>query len=212
MSHRIGTAKKAKKIPKILTKIFNVARFASQFPVPEDLTQTPSDLCAGDRWILSEFTQVLEDVNKSWNNIDIFSATRTIKNFGTDVLPSHWLEMAKRRLYDDDVNAAWTIHRIVKDLLTIFSPICPFFTHHLSETLYGESAVDIRSYPPSPLENDDEAKRMRSMTISLSEFNSETWRAKKEAGLSLNAEVEGIAIPDELSEFTDELVTMHNLV
>ena len=120
--------------------------------------------------------------------------------------------MYKRQLYDDDVNAAWTIHRIVKDLLTIFSPICPFFTHHLSETLYGESAVDIRSYPPSPLENDDEAKRMRSMTISLSEFNSETWRAKKEAGLSLNAEVEGIAIPDELSEFTDELVTMHNLV
>ena len=72
--------------------------------------------------------------------------------------------------------------------------------------------MDIRSYPPSPLENDDEAKRMRSMTISLSEFNSETWRAKKDAGLSLNAEVEGIAIPDELAEFTDELVTMHNLV
>ena len=120
--------------------------------------------------------------------------------------------MAKRRLYDDDEKAAWTIHRIVKDLLTIFSPICPFFTHHLSETLYGESAVDIRNYPPSPFENDDEAERMRSMTISLSEFNSETWRAKKEAGLSLNAEVEGIVIPDELSEFTDELVTMHNIV
>ena len=196
----------------VLTKIYNVARFASQFPVPNDLSLTPEDLCSGDRWILSEFTQVLEDVNKSWNDIDIFSATRTIKNFGTDVLPSHWLEMAKRRLYDDDKNAAWTIHRIVKDLLTIFSPICPFFTHHLSETLYGESAVDIRNYPSKPFDNDDEAERMRSMTISLSEFNSETWRAKKEAGLSLNAEIEGIEIPEELAEFTAELVTMHNIV
>ena len=176
------------------------------------MTLTPNDLCAGDRWILSEFTQVLEDVNKSWTDIDIFSATRTIKNFGTDVLPSHWLEMAKRRLYDEDDNAAWTIHRIVKDLLTIFSPVCPFFTHHLSESLYGESAVDIRSYPAAPIDNDEEASRMRTLTASLCEFNSETWRAKKDAGISLNAEVSGVTVPDALSEFTGELITMHNLI
>jgi hypothetical protein len=53
---------------------------------------------------------------------------------------------------------------------------------------------------------------MRSMTVALCEFNSETWRAKKEAGLSLNAEVEGIVIPDELTEFAEELVAMHNLI
>tara|TARA_B100001029_G_C15056037_1_gene454445 strand:- start:97 stop:2577 length:2481 start_codon:yes stop_codon:yes gene_type:complete len=196
----------------VLTKIFNVARFASQFPIPDDLTKTPTDLCTGDRWILSEFTQVLMDVNKSWTEIDIFSATRSIKNFGTDVLPSHWLEMAKRRLYDDDKNAAWTIHRIVKDLLTIFSPICPFFTHHLSETLYGESAVDIRNYPDTPLKDEVEVDRMRSLTVAICDFNSETWRVKKEAGISLNAEVQGVSIPLELSEFSDELIAMHNLV
>ncbi|MBE57240.1 MAG: valine--tRNA ligase [Euryarchaeota archaeon] len=196
----------------VLTKIFNVARFASQFPIPPDLETTPEDLCAGDRWILSEFTQVLEGVHQAWDAIDIFTATRTIKNFGTDVLPSHWLEMAKRRLYDEDQNAAWTIHRIVKDLLTIFSPICPFFTHHLSDTLYGVSSVDVRDYPATPMANDDEAARMRSMTVALCEFNSETWRAKKEAGLSLNAEVEGIVIPNELTEFAEELVAMHNLI
>ena len=195
----------------VLTKIFNVARFASQFPVPSDFERIPDNLFVGDRWILSEFAQVLEDVEKGWTDIDIFSATRTIKNFSTDILPSHWLEMAKGRLYDGDTNAAWTIHTIVKDLLTIFSPICPFFTHHLSETLYGVSAVDIRQYPSSSIPNDEEAARLRSLTASLCEFNSETWRAKKDASLSLNAEISGITVPPELMEFNDELTAMHKL-
>ena len=196
----------------VLTKIFNVARFASQFPIPKDLTAVPNNLCVGDRWILSEFAEVLHTVENNWKSIDIFSATRTIKNFSTDVLPSHWLEMAKGRLYDGDENAAWTIHRIVKDILTIFSPVCPFFTHHLSETLYGESAVDVRQHPSSLLPNDDEAMRLRSLTGPLCDFNSETWRAKKDAGLSLNAEISSITIPSELSEFNDELVAMHKLI
>ena len=199
----------------VLTKIFNVARFASQFPVPEDLGTTGrhvDNFCVGDRWILSEFAQVLADVERGWTEIDIFSATRTIKNFATDILPSHWLEMAKSRLYDGDENAAWTIHTIVKDLLTIFSPICPFFTHHLSETLYGESAVDVRQYPVSTIANDEGAAHLRSLTNTLCDFNSETWRAKKDAALSLNAEISGITIPVVLSEFNEELTAMHKLV
>ena len=196
----------------VLTKIFNVARFASQFPIPNDLDAVPENLCVGDRWILSEFAQVLEDVEQSWTEVDIFSATRTIKNFATDVLPSHWLEMAKGRMYDGDTNAAWTIHRIVKDLLTIFSPICPFFTHHLSETLYGQSAVDIRAYPKSKLANDNDAQNLRKLTGELCDFNSETWRTKKEQGLSLNAEIDGVSVPDALNEFSAELTAMHKLI
>ena len=196
----------------VLTKIFNVARFASQFPIPNDLDAVPENLCVGDRWILSEFAQVLEDVEQSWTEVDIFSATRTIKNFATDVLPSHWLEMAKGRMYDGDTNAAWTIHRIVKDLLTIFSPICPFFTHHLSETLYGQSAVDIRAYPKSKLANDNDAENLRKLTGELCDFNSETWRTKKEQGLSLNVEIDGISVPDALNEFSAELTAMHKLI
>ena len=128
------------------------------------------------------------------------------------MLPSHWLEMAKGRLYDGDVNSAWTIHRIVKDLLTIFSPICPFFTHHLSETLYGLSAVDIRAYPKSKLANDDDAKNLRKLTSALCDFNSETWRTKKEKDLSLNAEIDGVSVPDVLNEFSAELTAMHKLI
>ena len=77
-------------------------------------------------------------------------AAQAIKGFGTGVFPSHWLEMTKSRLYDGNAAAAWTLHRVVRDLLSALTPICPFFTHYLSTTLYGHSAVDARSFPRLP--------------------------------------------------------------
>ena len=35
------------------------------------------------------------------------------ENVRDRLLPSHYLEMVKSRLYDDDEAAAWTLHRIV---------------------------------------------------------------------------------------------------
>ena len=191
----------------VLTKLFNVARFASQFDVPEDLDSTPSDLSVEDRWILSEFADTMQKVEDAWSNLDIYTATQALKTFGTGILPSHWLEMSKSRLYDEDANAAWTIHRIVRDLMAAFSPVCPFFTHHISSTLYGVSAVDVREFPQRT--PDDES--LRTLTNAIEEFNGATWRTKKEAGLSLNVPISGIVIPDELSEFSAILTQMHKL-
>lgn len=191
----------------VLTKLFNVARFASQFENPEDLDTVPTDLSVEDRWILAEFASTMEKVEKGWSELDIYTATQALKTFGTGVLPSHWLEMSKSRLYDGDTNAAWTIHRIVRDLMAALSPVCPFFTHHISDTLYGESAVDVREFPErTPI--DDE---LRALTNAIEEFNGATWRTKKESGLSLNAPISGIEIPDELSEFKSILTQMHKL-
>ena len=43
----------------VLTKVYNVARFASQFDVPEDLESAPSHLEPEDRWILAEHHKVM---------------------------------------------------------------------------------------------------------------------------------------------------------
>ena len=198
----------------VLTKLFNVARFASQFEVPEDLETVPSELSISEQWILSEFAEVNLTVRDAWENIDIYTAAQTIKNFGTGVFPSHWLEMAKNRLYHDDTGAAWTVHRIVRDLLTMFSPICPFLCHHLSSTLYGESAVDVRTFPSLPMSelgNGDLGEGLRSLTTIITDFNSDVWAAKNEAGLGRGKPISGIVIPSELEGFSSHLIAMHKL-
>jgi len=196
----------------VLTKMFNVARFASQFDVPDDLEKVPSDLAAEDRWILSEFDDVMGRVQEAWSKIDIYTAAQSLKGFGTGVFPSHWLEMSKSRLYDGDASAAWTLHRVVRDLLSALSPICPFFSHYLSTTLYESSAVDVRSFPrlPAGVVGED-ADAMRALTPIISEFNSAVWKSKKDSGISLKSPISGIDVPSELSTLEDSLVRMHSI-
>ncbi len=190
----------------VLTKLFNVARFASHFEVPESSPET--DFPVEDLWIQSEFSATMEIVQKAWKDLDIYTATQALKSFGTGILPSHWLEMAKSRLYDGDIHAAWTIHRILRDYLSAFSPICPFFCHHISTILYGYSAVDVDSFPKQNPVN----KELNSLSQEIESFNSEVWRTKKEQGLSLNAEISGIEVPESLNTFKQTLTRMHKLV
>ena len=195
----------------VLTKIFNVARFASQFNTPSDLN-SPPELNIEDIWILSEFDQSMAIVKNAWEDVDIYTAAQTIKSFGTGIFPSHWLEMSKTRLYEGDVSATWTIHRIVRDLLSAFSPICPFFTHYLSTTIYDYSAVDARVFPRLPVfPGTDLFEDLRAKTKSLEEFNSYVWKEKKDRGLSLKSPIQGIQIPESLLIFSNALIQMHNL-
>ena len=116
--------------------------------------------------------------------------------------------MAKTRLYDGDIHAAWTIHTILNDFLAAFSPVCPFFCHHISMTLYGESSVDVDQFPVQGTVDE----HLNSLTPEVEAFNSEVWKTKKEQGLSLNAEIEGVVIPDSLEEFKGTLAKMHKLL
>ena len=196
----------------VLTKMFNVARFASQFDVPDDLDTPPVDLSPENQWILSEFDAMMARVEDAWSKIDIYTAAQSLKGFGTGVFPSHWLEMSKSGLYDGDESAAWTLHRVVRDLLSALSPICPFFSHYLSTTLYDSSAVDVRSFPRLPaIVNVEDAEALRALTPIISEFNSMVWKLKKDSGLSLKSPISGIVIPQELSALKNSLVRMHSI-
>ena len=194
----------------VLTKLFNVARFASQFPVPSNLENLTVNLQPEDEWILSEFQLVMTRVEQGWKEIDIYTAAQSLKNFATGVFPSHWLEMVKSRLYDGDEAAAWTLHRIVRDLLDAFAPICPFFSHYLSSTLYNRSAVEADKFPQLTLSF--ETEKWTELTESVMFFNSEVWKMKKDQGLSLNSEIVGLSIPSNLDSLQISLTRMHKLI
>ena len=196
----------------VLTKIFNVARFASQFDTPDDL-ENPPELSPEDVWILAEFDHTLTTVHMALSDIDIYNAAQSIKSFSTGIFPSHWLEMSKSRLYGGDGSATWTLHRVVRDILSAFTPICPFFTHYLSTTLYSQSSVDIREFPKIPDScGVSEFDGFRELTAELTEFNSNVWKAKKDLGISLKSEIDGISVPINLAVFEQALREMHNLV
>ena len=116
--------------------------------------------------------------------------------------------MVKSRLYDGDEAAAWTLHRIVRDILTSLSPICPFFTHYLSTILYAKSSVDVREFPDIIASKSELLK----LTNHVIDFNSEVWKIKKDNGISLNTEISDVKIPEELVILSDSLIRMHRIL
>ena len=183
-----------------------IPRSKPRRPIPPDTypTSKPQRL----QWILAEFSNLLEKAKTSYSDLDIYTAAQGIKTFSTGIFASHWLEMAKTRLYSADSSATWTLHRIFRDLMSILSPICPFFTHHLSTTLYGNSAVDVDTFPLSPI---SETESWTVMTEPLVNFNSLVWKAKKDAGISLAEPISGHTVPDSLEQIKQALISMHKL-
>ncbi len=195
----------------VLTKIFNVARFTSQFDIPEDLDTQPENLLPEDIWILSEYEKNMQNIKNYWIDIDIYNAAQSIKNFTTGIFASHWLEMAKTRLYSEEKSATWTLHRIVRDIITVFTPICPFFCHHISSTIYGFSSVIIDKYPDSSILIPKELNHIGSISTKVIDFNSYIWKLKKEKSISLKSPISGIKIPKDIEVLSEALTNMHNL-
>jgi valyl-tRNA synthetase len=146
-----------------------------------------------------------------WINIDIYNAAQTIKNFTTGIFASHWLEMAKTRLYSGNISATWTLHRIVRDIITVFTPICPFFCHYISSTIYEKSSIIIDKYPDSRILIPQKLKNISTISSKLIDFNSYIWKLKKENGISLKSAISGITIPEDIEVLSEALKNMHNL-
>ena len=120
--------------------------------------------------------------------------------------------MAKSKLYNGDVSSNWTLHRIFRDLLNAFTPICPFFTHYLSTILYGNSSVDEREFPILPEScNLGRFGNLNEKTEDLISFNSMIWKLKKDSSLSLKSPINDVEIPNDLEIFSTILQEMHNI-
>ena len=79
--------------------------------------------------------------------------------------------------------------------------------------MYSQSSVDIREFPKIPDScGVSEFDGFRELTAELTEFNSNVWKAKKDLGISLKSEIDGISVPINLAVFEQALREMHNLV
>lgn len=188
---------------KFLTKLWNVARFISSFPEP-----AAGKLRSSDEWILAELNRLVDDVGGAYEACNLFDAANRARDFLWNVFAPHYVEMAKARAYAGDDGARWTLHACLRGLLRLLAPIIPFVTDKIWRSVY-ESSVHGERFP-KPL--DGVRASWLDLTQSLVAFNSELWKAKREKGLNLNAELSGVTIREELRPFEDDLRKMHRLV
>ena len=191
---------------KFLSKLWNVSRFLSSFPVIKSGTPNPTD-----QWILSELNNLIKECKKGYDEYNFFIPAIAIREFTWNVFAAHYIEMVKARAYgigfsdEERDGAIFTLHKTLSTILKLLAPITPFITDHLWKTLYSadsihkEHQVEVeKEYPENKLTNE------------IAEFNSKVWNEKKAKGLSLKDSF-SFPIPENLEPFKKDLKSMHNL-
>ena len=191
---------------KFLTKLWNVSRFLSSFPIVES-----ADLADTDKWIISELDKLVKDCKAGFDQYNFFIPAIAIREFTWNVFAAQYIEMAKARAYGIDFSdaerdgAIYTLHKVLSTLLKLLAPITPYITDFLWQTLYSDKSIHTEQQAKEE-SNEDLTKH----TQAISEFNSKVWNEKKEKGLSLKDSIK-IEIPKELEIFNKDLVAMHHL-
>lgn len=198
---------------KLLEKVWNVSKFVSMFELTKEQEQNVT-LLEVDKWILQETDKIINEAKQEYEVYDFHNPTVRIINFIRDEFASNYIEIVKRRAYNNDPvikfteaerNAAVkTLRDALNSLLLLLHPTNPALTHFIYKNLFNEEIIE-KKFP---------TERKITSTINTSElleFNSAVWKAKKENNLSLKDEVAKAIAPKSLEPIKTELSAMHNI-
>jgi valyl-tRNA synthetase len=200
---------------KFLSKLWNLGRFLSSF---DFILESPHELAASDKWILSELSNLVEECEKGYEDFNFFIPANAIREFTWNLFAAHYVEMVKGRVYDindslGQKSAIFTLHKCLSTILKLLAPLCPFITEELWTKMYSTQSIHLLGMP----QQQKYQLEMRKYTQHIIDFNSRVWNKKKQTisrktgkPLSLKDPID-VALPIELDAFKKDLCIMHNL-
>lgn len=163
---------------KLVTKLWNVARFAERFLTVEQAAQvsTPIIYSGGDLWILARSQQVIRRITDLLEVYDYAAAKNELESFFWHDLADNYLEMCKQRLYDSSEpthsGAVFTLSETLLTLLRLFSPIMPFVTEKIYLGLFHPATESVSIHnsrwpEPNPAFASEEAIHYGSVLVRI---------------------------------------------
>ena len=127
---------------KLVTKLWNVARFSQRFLADYDPSTQPQHLTLADRWLLAQTDRLMRRVTAQFEKYDYASAKSETEQFFWRVLADNYLEMAKMRLYGGGAEAEGARFALYHALLTtlkLVAPILPHITERIYTSMFAQS-------------------------------------------------------------------------
>ncbi len=205
---------------KLVTKLWNVARFSERFVYsgqPEDLSNadpqftipnsqpaTPESLSTlftlADCWILARLQALIQRTTGLFQDGEYAAAKSETENFFWGDLADNYLEMAKQRLYDPEhpqyPAARYTLHQALLTVLKLFAPFLPYVAEEIYHELFaktdGASSIHISAWPKMRPEFQDPAAIIAGERLAA--IATLARRYKSEHNLPLGSELEGLKI------------------
>ena len=177
---------------RFLTKLWNASKFSLMFL--EKYKEKKVELEPFDKYFLIKLDKVVKEATKHFENYDFGQAKRTMDNFFWNSFCDNYLEIVKKRLYNDLGNktesAKYTLHKILISILKLYAPIVP----HIADEIYSnfsKESIHISSWPKSEDLKDTKFENLGDMALEVI-YNVRKFKAdnnkslKEEINLTLN--------------------------
>jgi valyl-tRNA synthetase len=141
---------------KLVTKLWNVARFSQRFLEGYRVPDRLPELALSDRWVLSRTQRLIRQVTEFFSGYDFAAAKSEVEGFFWRVLADNYLEMCKLRLYEEDsAGARFTLHAVLLTVLKLFAPFLPHVTEEVYRELFAPEEGDSIHLAHWPVVNEE---------------------------------------------------------
>jgi valyl-tRNA synthetase len=128
---------------KLVTKLWNVARFSQGFLTGFQPPNSVPQLTLADRWILACTQQLTRRVTEAFQEYEYATAKSEIESFFWRDLADNYLEMAKQRLYDPahpaHAGARLALYNALRAVLKLLAPFLPYVTESIYLEMFAEA-------------------------------------------------------------------------
>jgi valyl-tRNA synthetase len=139
---------------KLVTKLWNVARFSQRF-LEDYHALDRARLSPADRWILARTQRLIRRTTALLRDYDYAAAKSEIEIFFWQDLADNYLEMSKQRLYDetkaDRAGARYALYHVLLATVKLFAPFLPHVTEEIYQGLFavaeGSSSIHRARWP-----------------------------------------------------------------
>jgi len=137
---------------KLVTKLWNVARFAGPFLTPPPLEPASQPLTPADRWVLSRAQTLIRRVTSLLETYEYANAKSEIESFFWGELTDNYLEMCKQRLYDPEhpahQAARAALNHVFLRVLKLLAPYLPYITEEIYQAIFLPAEMHTQSDLP----------------------------------------------------------------
>jgi len=125
---------------KLVTKLWNVARFSQRFVEGYQPPAAPPPLALSDRWILSRTQRLIRQMTEFFHHYDFAAAKSEAEGFFWNDLADNYLELCKLPLYEEGSEGArYALHSVLLTVLKLFAPFLPYVTEEIYRALFAAS-------------------------------------------------------------------------
>ncbi len=157
MARRVGHATIQETVRKVLLTYWNSVSFQALYAGANNWTPTGdapavADRPVLDRWLVSKTNLLVREVTAA---LEVFDTQRTgslISEF-VDSLSNWYVRRSRRRFWDGDPAALWTLHETLHVITRLMAPLIPFITERVWQDLFvttdpeGPESVHLASWP-----------------------------------------------------------------